>query len=141
MRIVIDTNIWVSGLLWRGKPWQLLRLAEDGKVKICIAYQMLLELTEVLAYPQFQERLDALGLTPQQLAAFALSLSSPVEVSREGTPIIEDDPDDDIFLLCAIAAGASCVVSADSHLLKLGTYRSVKILTIDEFLLQEFDIR
>lgn len=141
VRIVIDTNVWVSGLLWRGKPWRLLRLAEDGKLEICIAYPMLLELTEVLAYPQFRERLDTLGLAPQQLATFALSISLPIEVSREGTPIVEDDPDDDIFLLCAIAAHASYVVSADSHLLRLGTFRGVKISTIDEFLAQEFDIR
>ncbi|MBI3921428.1 MAG: putative toxin-antitoxin system toxin component, PIN family [Armatimonadetes bacterium] len=51
MRIVIDTNIWVSGLLSEGDGWRLLDLAEEGDVEICIAYPMLLELEEVLAYP------------------------------------------------------------------------------------------
>ena len=49
MRLVIDTNIWVSGLLWRGDAWRLLNLAEQGKVELCIAHSMLLELEEVLA--------------------------------------------------------------------------------------------
>jgi putative PIN family toxin of toxin-antitoxin system len=49
VRIVIDTNIWVSALLWRSKAWSLLKLAEKGEVEICIAYPMLLELEEVLA--------------------------------------------------------------------------------------------
>lgn len=46
MRLVIDTNIWVSGLLWQGKAWSLLKLAEQGEIEICIAYPMLLELEE-----------------------------------------------------------------------------------------------
>jgi predicted nucleic acid-binding protein len=41
MHIVIDTNIWVSGLLWRGLPWRLLRLAETGVVEICMAIPLL----------------------------------------------------------------------------------------------------
>lgn len=138
MRIVVDTNIWISGLLWRGKPWHLLRLAEEGKVDICIAYQMLLELTEVLAYPEFKHRLDGLDTTPNQLAAFALSISSAIEISRDATPIITSDPDDDIFLLCALAADATYVVSADHHLLNLKRYRDISMVTIDEFLSMEF---
>lgn len=47
MRIVIDTNIWVSGLLWRGLPWELLRLADAGQVEICTAPPMLNELERV----------------------------------------------------------------------------------------------
>ena len=34
MRVVIDTNIWVSGLLWRGAPWRLLRLVEQGEIEL-----------------------------------------------------------------------------------------------------------
>jgi hypothetical protein len=44
MRVVIDTNIWVSGLLWRGSAWRLLQLAEQGEIELCITHSMLLEL-------------------------------------------------------------------------------------------------
>lgn len=47
MRVVIDTNVWVSGMLWRGLPWQLLRLAERGAVELCMAPAMLAELAEI----------------------------------------------------------------------------------------------
>ena len=97
-------------MLWRGKPWQLLRLAESGKVELCIAYQMLLELDEVLAYPQFENRLALLETTPAQLAAFAMNISAAFEVSRTGLPIVQADPDDDVFLLCAAAADRKSVV-------------------------------
>ena len=50
MRVVIDTNIWISGLLWRGLPWELLRLAETGKVELCLTPSMLAELADTLDY-------------------------------------------------------------------------------------------
>jgi uncharacterized protein len=134
VRIVIDTNTWVSGLLWKGAPWQLLKLAEQGEIEICIAYSMLLELEEVLAYGRLQSRLKLLQQTPNQLAAYALSLSTVFDVSRAGTPIVVTDPDDDIFVLCALEAGAEWLVSGDQHLLELGSYGTVNIVTVTEFL-------
>lgn len=133
MQIVVDTNIWVSGLLWQGKPWQLLKLAENGDIKLCVAYSMLLELEEVLAYERLQSRLQALQQTPAQLVAYALSLSTVYDISHTGLPIVEADPDDDVFVLCAIEAGAEYLVTGDKHLLNLGSYLSVKIVTVTEF--------
>ena len=77
MRIVIDTNIWVSGLLWRGNAWRLLQLAEQGDIELCITHSMLLELEEVLAYDRLRERVSLLDYTPSQLAAFALTMATP----------------------------------------------------------------
>ena len=62
MRVVIDTNIWVSGLLWRGAPWRLLRLAERGEIELCMSPEMLEELHKVLSYERLQPHLDRLGL-------------------------------------------------------------------------------
>ena len=137
MRIVIDTNIWVSGLLWRGMPWKLLGLAEAGEVELCIAPSMLVELAEVLSYERLQPRLEQLGLTPEELVAYALNLASIFEVT-EGDPIVVADPDDDVFLHCAAVAGAACVVSGDRHLLDLGGYAGIPILTVRNFFVKEF---
>jgi len=134
VRIVVDTNIWVSGLLWQGRPWQLLKLAEKGDVKLCAAYSMLLELEEVLAYDRLQSRLQMLQQTPSQLVAYALNLSTVYDIYWAGPPIVEADPDDDIFVLCAVEAGAEYLVTGDKHLLDLGSYQSVKIVTVTEFL-------
>ncbi len=140
MRVVLDTNIWIAGLLWRGKPWQLLRFAEKQQIQLCISHQMLLELAEVLGYSQFQQRLHNLNLNANELTAFALSISLPVDVSREPIPIVDADPDDDIFLLCAVAAQAVYVVSNDHHLLNMKNYKGIKIVRIDDFLKEEFGI-
>ncbi len=140
MRIVIDTNIWISGLLWRGDAWRLLNLAEQGRVELCVAYPMLLELEEVLAYERFQPRLETLQQTPAQLAVYALSLASAFDVSRGVTPLVLADPDDDIFLLCAVEANAAYVVTNDRHLLSLKTYREIAIVTVEDFFSRDLGI-
>jgi putative PIN family toxin of toxin-antitoxin system len=137
VRIVIDTNIWVSGLLWRGMPWKLLRLAEAGETELCIAPSMLVELAEVLSYERLQPRLEQLGLTPSELITYAMSLASVFE-TPEGIPIVVADPDDDVFLHCAVVAEAVYVVSGDHHLLDLDEYAGIPILTVRDFLSKEF---
>ena len=81
MRIVVDTNLWISGLLWRGNPWRLLRLAEAGDVEICMAPAMLIELAEVLTYERLRPRLGQLGLSPAELMAYVVDLVSVFEVA------------------------------------------------------------
>jgi hypothetical protein len=136
-RIVIDTNIWVSGLLWRGIPWRLLCLAQAGDVEICMAPAMLIELAEVLAYERLRPRLEQLGLSPTELIAYAADLVSVFEVA-ESSPIVIADPDDDVFVRCAVVAGAAYVVSGDHHLLELNSYAGIPILTVHDFLAREF---
>jgi predicted nucleic acid-binding protein len=62
-----------------------------------------------------------------------LSLVTVFDVSRTGPPIVTADPDDDIFLLCAVEAQAEYIVTADRHLLNLGSYLTVDIITVQEF--------
>jgi putative PIN family toxin of toxin-antitoxin system len=139
VRIVIDTNIWISGLLWRGMPWELLRLAEKDQVVLCITPSMLDELGKVLHYERLRPRLEQMELVPSELVAYVMKLTSMFEVKiPEGNPIVAADPDDDIFLHCAISAKAVYVVSGDLHLLDLGEYAGIPILTIRDFLTQEF---
>jgi putative PIN family toxin of toxin-antitoxin system len=133
MRVVIDTNIWISGMLWRGAPWRLLRLAERGEIDLCVSPSMLSELAVVLSYERLQPRIAQLGLTSEELVAYALSLATIFEVPQ-GEPIVVADPDDDIFLHCAIASGAACVVSGDRHLLDLGQYEQIPVVSVNEFL-------
>jgi putative PIN family toxin of toxin-antitoxin system len=133
MRVVIDTNIWISGMLWRGAPWRLLRMAEQGEIELCVTPSMLSELAAVLSYERLQLRITQLGLTSEELVAYALSLSTVFE-EPQGEPIVTADPDDDIFLHCAVAASARCVVSGDRHLLDLGQYQEIPILSVNEFL-------
>jgi putative PIN family toxin of toxin-antitoxin system len=139
VRLVIDTNIWISGLLWRGMPWELLRLAEKGQIVLCMSPAILDELSEVLHYARLQPRLEQVGLVPSEFVAYVMNLTAMFEVQSPGKePIVTADPDDDIFLLCAAVAGATYIISGDHHLLELEEYVDIPILTIRDFLDQEF---
>jgi len=138
LRIVIDTNVWISGLLWKGQPWELLRLAEAGEIELCVAPTMIEELARVLTYEKFQPRLEQLGLSSAELLAYAIDLASVFDVLQEGPLIVAADPDDDVFLHCAIVVRAAYVVSGDHHLLDLENYADIPILTVHDFLAREF---
>lgn len=118
---------------------ELLRLAEKGQVTLCLTADTLAELSRVLGYQRLQPRLKQLGLLPADLITYVLTLTTLFEpVETESGPLVAADPDDDIFLHCALAAQAVYIVSGDQHLLALGEYRRIPIITIRDFLSREF---
>lgn len=88
----------------------------------------------VRVHERLSHRLAVLKQTPAQLAAFALTLATVIDVSRLWPPIAAADPDDDLFILCAAAAHADYLVTADRHLLALGKYQGIPIVQLDDFL-------
>ena len=103
--------------------------------------RFVVELAEVLTYERLRPRLERLGLSPAELIAYVVDLVSVFEVTEEGSPLVIADPDDDVFLRCAVVAGAAYVISGDHHLLDLGTYSDIPILTVRDFLAREFPDR
>lgn len=128
MRVVIDTNIWSSGLLWKGLPWHVLRLAEENKVEIVAMLPMLEELETVLYYSRLQPRRLELSLEIADLIAYATTLVSMVELERI-EPVVIADPDDDVFVKCAVAAGAKYLIPGDKHLLALEQWQGIPVVT------------
>ena len=127
-RVVFDTNIWVSGLMWRGNPYRCLLLARAGVVRPVPCQPMLAELSRKLR--------DVFGFSENHIRAVAYDLrtiSDRVEITGE-VRVVEEDPDDDMFVECALVAGALKIISGDHHLLNLGHCRGVSILSAAEFL-------
>jgi len=130
MRLVLDTNVVVAGLLWNGPPRHLLDLAINGDVVLFSSPTLIEELAHTLSYPKFSQRIAALcATTPSALTvrySALVTLVTPADVPR----VIEQDADDDQVLACAIAAKANLIVSGDKHLLSLGSaYQGVRIVT------------
>jgi len=115
VRVVIDTNAWISGLLWKGLPWHVLRLAEVNRVEIVATLSMLEELEAVLYYSRLQPRRLELSLEIADLIVYATTLVSVVELEQIESVVITD-PDDDVFVNCAVAAKAEYLISGDNHL-------------------------
>jgi putative PIN family toxin of toxin-antitoxin system len=127
-RVVFDTNIWVSGLLWRGKPHQCLLLAKGGAVQHVHCTEMMAELSEKLR--------ETFGFSENHVRAVLYDFRHScerVEITGE-IQVVVDDPDDDKFIECALVAKASVIVSGDHHLLELGKYEGIPVLSAAEFL-------
>jgi len=132
-RIVPDTNIVVSGLLWRGNPRRILDAARDGIIELYTSPVLLEELEDVLSCEKFAHRLAAANVTVQDLVSGYSALATVVE-AEPIEPVILVDPDDDAVLACALSANAEVIVSDDNDLLNLKEHKEIRILTATEFL-------
>ncbi len=127
MRLVLDTNAAVSGLLWHGNPGKLIDAAQAGSPILCASAPLLSELQGVLGREKFAKHLQARGLTATQIFEGYAALTTVV-VPAIIPPAIIDDPDDDAVLACAVAAKVDLVVSGDPHLVKLVQYEGIPIV-------------
>lgn len=132
MRIVLDTNVVLSALLWRGTPYQLLTtLRAQSEYQLFSSPVLLEELAGVLTRTTITPRLALIKQSAQSvLADYSAAVTSvePLEVPR----VVPADPDDDHVLACALAARADLIVSGDRDLLTLGRYRDIPILLPNE---------
>lgn len=133
MRLVVDTNVILSGLLWQGSPHGLLRQIRDGQASLVESPALLEELEEVLIRPKFAGILTRLRLSPETLLAELLQLAEIVIPNPLPAPVSRD-PDDDAVLALAVAAQVDLIVSGDDDLLDLHEYQGIPIVTATEAL-------
>ena len=128
MRLVLDTNTAVSGLIWGGVPGQLIDAAAAGTVQIISSVPLLGELHDVLFRKKFAAQLAEQGVDAADLFEGYAALVELVDPADIG-PVILADPDDDIVLATAVAGGADAIVSGDAHLLGIGEFRGMPIIS------------
>ena len=129
LKLVLDSNVFISAVVFGGKPREILDLAVKGLIEIAVSDDILEEIKEVLEGNKFQ--------FPAKIA-YALvteieDLADLVE-PKEWIDAILDDPEDNRVLECAVESGANGIISGDSHLLALRSFGKIKIMNPDEFL-------
>ena len=130
--VVIDTNVFVSALLFGGTPSKLIAFWKSGKIQPHLTSEILAEILRVLAYPKFQ-------LTENEIKYLLYVETLPfcsVVSAKFGSTIIKEDPSDDMFLRCCEVANAKALISGDNHLLNLKSHSNTLILTPSQFLKQ-----
>ncbi len=133
MRVVFDTNVVVSALLWGGLPRKAFDAVENEQAILISSEPLVAELELVLSRQKFAERLAQLGQTSESLLErykFIIEMVEPAEIGR----VVPNDPKDDKFIACAVGGTAILVVSGDHHLLTLGMYQDIEIITVQQFL-------
>jgi len=128
-RVVIDTNVVVSALLFGGAPGNLIPLWKGGRIRPLCSKGIIEEYLRVLAYPKFR-------LTEKEID-FILSREIlpwfEVVAVQGGRRFVNKDSGDDKFIWCAVEGKAETIVSGEDHLLKLKR-SPVPVLSISAFL-------
>jgi putative PIN family toxin of toxin-antitoxin system len=128
VKVVLDTNVIISGIFFSGPPHQILKAWRNKKFQIVISLEILDEyyrVGEELA-AQFPE----VDLDP--ILEFVNTKAEIVEAAKLNEAVC-DDPDDDKFFACAIAAGVNLIISGDKHLLKMSGYQRIDVVRPRQF--------
>jgi putative PIN family toxin of toxin-antitoxin system len=129
MKLVFDTNVWVSALAFKGRVRDLLDVVIQMKIEVVVSPEIIEETLGVLSERKFGFSPDVIVLIDRRIRMMA-KVVRPTERLR----VVERDPDDDRILECAVAAGAEVIVTGDEHLLALKVFRGIRILTPTAFL-------
>lgn len=132
-RVVLDTKVWASAVVWGGRPARIVHLAEKGRIQILTSPDVLGEISRVLEYPRLKTILDGANARKDTVLTKIAEISHVVE-SRHSTRLIKEDPSDNRILDCAIEGKADYMISGDRHLLQLGKFGPVRIVNTSEFL-------
>ena len=129
MKVVLDTNVFISGVFSTGPPFEILNLWRHKRVRLVASAEILDE------YRRVGERLAAKysGVDVEPFLTLIAVYAELVQAPPIGEPVCED-PTDDKFFACALAARAKLIVSGDKHLLKVSGYRGVTVLRPKAFL-------
>lgn len=125
LRVVIDTNVLVSALLFGGTPGKLIPLWKNGHIRPFASKAIIQEYLRVFAYPKFE-------LTENEITYLLYQEILPyleiIDVAS-GKTFVSNDPSDDKFVLCAFKANADIIISGDTHLLSLKKIENIQVVT------------
>ena len=134
MKIVLDTNVWLSGIFWDGEASKILKRAEKENIQIIISEDILSEIVTVLnRESKFQKYILNLRLSIENLLRAILSISTLIETKTK-LDIIKVDPKDNIILEAALEGKVEYLISYDNHILNMIEFRNIKIISPKEFL-------
>jgi putative PIN family toxin of toxin-antitoxin system len=127
-RVTVDSNVYVSALIWGGKPLQLLELGIQGDVEIAISPDIL---TETLRILRDKFKLDSEDMATAE--RFIMKVGKVV-TPNERLDVVRSDPDDNHVVECAVARASDTIVSGDIDLLRMDSFRGIQIVKVSDFL-------
>ena len=129
MKVVLDTNIFISGIHWSGSSEKILYAWFDNRFEFVCSESIIEEITETLM--NFR-----IPLSMNDLLKWIIIISERAVIVKpsEKLDIVKEDPDDNKFFEAAIAGNAQYIISQDKHLLRIKEFRRVKIITPEKFL-------
>jgi putative PIN family toxin of toxin-antitoxin system len=128
VRVVLDTNVFISGVFFTGPPFRILQAWREGFLQLVISPEILHQYQRVAQ--ELAVQFPVIDWKP--IIDFVTVNAKMVSGTELGEPVC-DDPDDDKFIACALASKSNLIVSGDRHLLKVSGFRGVRILKPRQF--------
>jgi uncharacterized protein len=128
MPVVLDSNLWISAFVFRGRPLELVEMGLDRLVDIAVSQSIMDETLRVM-----KDKFHAKPIVLES-ASFIMTTSARMVEPVIQVKAVRGDPDDDHVVSCAIAAGAEAIITGDKDLLRMGSYQGIKMLRLEEFL-------
>ena len=127
-KVVLDTNVYLSAIIFGGKPRQIINLIQDGEIHCFISPAIFVEIADKLRNKFLWE--------DYQITATLHKIRSITQLVYPDTfnRVVPSDPDDDIIIACAIQANVSFIITGDNHLLKLKKFQQIQIISSSQFL-------
>lgn len=124
MRIVLDTNVFISGIFFSGPPAKVLTAWKDSKLKIVLSKEIIEEYHRIAI--SLEEKFPSVEILPiiELVAIHGLFIDT-----KGFETLVCDDPDDNKFIECALASNCKLIVSGDKHLLKVSGYQGITVVT------------
>lgn len=134
MKVVLDTNIWLSAIFWKGEASKIIENCERNNILIIITEQILSEILDVLNKGEkFQKFINSRNQEIEDLIRTILKIAILKE-SKIKLEIVKEDPKDNIILEAALAGKVDYIISYDKHILNMLEFRRIKILNPKGFL-------
>ncbi|MGI9188713.1 MAG: putative toxin-antitoxin system toxin component, PIN family [Longimicrobiaceae bacterium] len=135
LRVVLDTNVVVSGLLApQGTPAVALDAWRERRYLLLTSPALVRELRRTLSYPKIRDKYPITDPDVERLIGTLESDALMVAGDADVGGTVPDDPADEIVLACALDGGATLIVSGDRHLLALGAFRGIEVIPVRQLL-------
>ena len=129
MRVVVDTNAFISAALFEGRTAALLTLWQNRKIRPVLSAEILDEYLRVLAYPKFKlTQKEIRSIINRELLPYSVAVKPRAKIK------VATDPDDNKFIEAAISGKAKFLISGDQALIAVKRVRNVQIISTTDFL-------
>jgi len=128
MRVILDTNVFVSGIFWEGNFCsQIIEKWRERKFELVSSMEIIKELVKTLSDFKIQMPKDMINEWKNRIIENSIIVEPTIKLD-----IIKDDPDDNKFLEAGITGNVDLIISQDKHLLKVKEYDKIKIIKPEE---------
>jgi uncharacterized protein len=129
VRVILDTNVFISGVFFAGPPYEILKAWQDGKIKMLLSPEIFEEYERV--GKALSDQFPSINL--DSILSF-VTIKAEIILAQELSERVSEDPDDDKFLACALSGKCKVIISGDKHLIRVSGFKGIEVIRPRHFL-------